>query len=92
MFNNVVFDNRRFVITVEALADPIELAGALFYSAYFVINKETGVTEVKTPGLVEAIMYAENSDRMLETKPWEWARQAQAIADAEAAGSPTLAN
>lgn len=87
----IVFENRRFQITVEAAADPIELAGALFYSAYYVYNKETGVTEVKTPGLVEAIMYAENSDRMLETKPWEWARQAQAIADAED-GAPVLSS
>jgi len=87
-----MFENSRFIVEVWTNnAEPIEMAGAKFTSYYVVRNKDTGVVEVQTPGLVEAIMYAENCDRMLDTRPWEWARQAQSVAEAlaEAPTGPT---
>jgi hypothetical protein len=70
-----LFANKRFRVDRIEFHVPIVVAGASFLHGYSVTNVETDVVEVKTPGLVEAITYAENSDRVLEARPWEWARQ-----------------
>jgi hypothetical protein len=69
MTRQVLFDNKRYDVTI---GDALE---------YEVRNKETGVIELRTPSLVDAIFFAENSDRTLEAKPWEWARSSD-LADA----------
>ena len=85
MTNPTLFENGKYYIVVY-VAETIEVNGVPYHAFYAVTNKETKVVEMKTPGLVEAIFYAENSDRMLETQPWAWARQAEAITEAAATG------
>lgn len=59
--------------------DELILEGIPYDGFYIVVNRETGVTEYKTPSLGDAIVYAENSMRLLKNKPWEWVDKAAAI-------------
>jgi hypothetical protein len=87
----ILFENARYTVGILAypfisLDEHITVNGAQYASYYAVLNKSTNVIELKTPGLVEAIFFAENSDRMLENQPWMWARQAESIAEAAPSG------
>ena len=73
MTRQVWFENKRYDVTIGAARRNT--------TQYEVRNKESGVIELHTPSLVDAIFFAENSDRTLEAKPWEWARQSD-LADA----------
>lgn len=88
----VMHENERYVITVSdpQSEDVVEVYGATYLQFYVVTNKETGVIECKCPALCDAIIFAENGNSMLESKPWEWRKETAAAADlvAAAADSP----
>lgn len=53
-------------------ADPIYIEGIDYYQYYIVVSKVSDLVEFKTPGLIEAVYYAENCSRAWHRKPWEW--------------------
>jgi len=59
----------------------LDVDGRIFDEYYEVINRGTGIVEYKTPGIVDAIVYAHNTDHMLKNKPWEWVDKAQTDAE-----------
>jgi hypothetical protein len=71
-----VHENKNYVVVVdEDEVEPVTYEGGTFTAFYAVSNKIHGITEYKTPNLTSAIMYAEQADNALETKPWEWMRK-----------------
>lgn len=61
----------------EANDDAIYENGRRYDEYYIVINRGTGIVEHKTPQLVDAIVYAYNTDHMLRNKPWTWVEAAK---------------
>lgn len=94
----MIYENTRYTVAVntpEALnpedveifgPDSLKVDDAYYTQWYEVTNKETGVVELKTVNLIEAISMAAASDVTLENKPWEW----YYTKDAAAGGPPEL--
>lgn len=80
----MIYENTRYFIRVneKQALDPedIDLFGeatlrvddAFYTEWYEVVNKESGIVELKTINLIEGISTAAASDVTLENKPWEW--------------------
>lgn len=83
-----IHENERYYIAIvpPSAEDVVEVFGASYVEFYAVVNKETGVIECKCPALPDAVMFAENSNALLEQKPWAWrAKEAANAADIVAA-------
>lgn len=74
---DIIHENARYSIIVipHDAEDVVEVYGASYTEFYGVVNKETGVVECKCPALPDAVMFAENSNALLEQKPWDWRKQ-----------------
>lgn len=70
----VVHDNDRYCVLIVAYDELLEYGGAKYDIGYAVLNKQTGVYEVLTAQLPDAIMAAEQLDIAMATKQWEWMR------------------
>lgn len=82
MNDDIVHENKTFTVEIGAAAEAneaIEFGGALYWRYYIVVNKDSEVVEYKTPGIIDAIAYAENTMRALDAKPWEWIDKAAAL-------------
>ena len=86
-----VFQNENFEVRTHGPTDDvIDVDGRIFDEYYIVFNRVTGIVEYKTPGIVDAIVYAHNTDHMLENKPWTWVEKATEQTDwVKALGKPS---
>ena len=69
-----MFENDRYVVTVEEYEYPVTAHGAQYSSGYAVTNKQYAVQEVLTTQLPDAIAAAEQLDIALDNETWKWVR------------------
>lgn len=72
--HTVLFENKWYMVCATVFDFPVKSHGGEYASGYSVINKVTGMTEVNTPQLPDAIAAAEQLDLAMEEEPWKWAR------------------
>lgn len=73
-YNLAVHSNERFEVVI--VDEEIEIEGIQYDGYYAVVNLLTSIVEYKTTSVGDAIVYAENSYRLLRNKPWEWVDKA----------------
>lgn len=80
--DEVLFENDNYEVVV---ADNIHVEnhGAIYSVGYAVTNKDTGVDEVFTNTLPDAIGAAEQLDLAMENEVWKWMRINQEADDLE---------
>jgi hypothetical protein len=78
--SNVLFENERYIVLQTEFPHPVKTHGGMYDQGYSAINRETGVAEVFSAQLPDAIAAAEQLDIAMETQPWKWVR-IQASAD-----------
>ena len=92
ILDNPVFENERYGIITGDFSGPVKFHGGEYNYGYKVINLTTGVVEVNTPQLPDAIAAAEQLDIACANETWKWARinfEAEMYGDA-VPGSPEV--
>lgn len=74
VLDNPVFQNERYGVILGDFPGVVKFHGGEYTSGYCIINKDTGVTEVCTPQLPDAIAAAEQLDIACANETWKWAR------------------
>jgi len=71
-----LYENDRYFVDVELASDEVDLSievGGVRYEDYYIVcNKESGIVELKTNNLIEAISMAASCDVTLQKQPWTW--------------------
>ena len=75
MSNGVVFENDRYIVTVDDFTAPMRNNGCDYTRGYVITNKATGVVELQLVQLPEAIAAAEQLDVALLKEPWSYVRE-----------------
>lgn len=74
------YENTHYTVSQSNLShDPVVIMGGTYKSFYVVTNRATGIEELYTPSLTEAILYAASAGHQLTTKPWEWLDKAESV-------------
>lgn len=72
----VLHENERYVVLYDdrGFEDSVRYQGSEYRYGYEVVNRETGVTEMRTPVLPDAIMVAEQMDASMQAEMWTYIR------------------
>ena len=75
----VVFENERYRVIVTAFPGTVKSHGGEYFEGYASVNKETGIAEVYSAQMPDAIAAAEQLDIAMDQQSWSWIRiQAEA--------------
>lgn len=86
--SDIFHENENYIVTMGNFGNPVESHGGHYTHGYLVINTKTGVVEIETPQLPDAIAVAEQLDVALTQEPWKWMRAQQESASVNPDGSP----